>query len=69
MTNQDRANRAHRALFQAQYINGSADTIEDAICDLLADLHHLAPDYAIDLSELFDRAQGHAKAEIEGLNK
>lgn len=62
MTVKQKSDRAHRALHQADYVEGN-DSIEDAVCDLLTDLIHLSKDYAFTITEVLERAQGYAEAE------
>jgi len=61
MTIKQKAERAFSALHQAEYAKGN--DIEDAVCDLLADLIHLSKDYNFTVAEVLERAQVHAEAE------
>ena len=58
MPNNQRAERAYRALLQAQYTTGN--DIETAVIDLLTDLIHLSDEYSFSVPELLARASANA---------
>lgn len=63
MNNKQRSERAYRALLA--YYRDSGD-VEEQITDILTDLHHLAPEYGVDLDDRMDWARTHYQKEVEG---
>lgn len=60
---QHRSDQAYNTLIKGEYTRGGANTIEDAVADLLADLIHLCQDYNLEMDDLLARAQRYVDQE------
>lgn len=69
MNNQSRTEAVYRTLIVYNQYKGNDTTInfpdETIITDLLADLYHLADEYAVDINQCFRMAEIHYNSEKE----
>ena len=64
-TNEERGDRAYRALLVFTQYNGTnMETTEEALTDLLADLMHMGDDYGTMFEDSLQRAREHYETEI-----
>jgi hypothetical protein len=58
MNNEERAERAYRLmLIYSRRLDENGDITEDLVTNLLTDLHHLCPQYGINLEEQMEKVK------------